>query len=259
MRTGTTVALTREVSPALARCELTHLPRTPIDVPLARSQHHAYEDALTALGCALLRLPPDPGLTDSVFVEDTCVVLDQVAVLARPGAASRRSEVGPIGEVLRRFRQVYPIEPPGTLDGGDVLCLGRTVYVGLSGRTDADGAEQLRAILTAFGYAVRPVDVMGCLHLKTAVTQVSGAAVLLNPAWVNPDLFTGWEPIAVDPAEPLAANALLVGETVIHPTAYPRTRDRLIAHGIRIESVDVTELAKAEAGVTCCCVLVRTG
>jgi dimethylargininase len=256
---SSTLALTRDVSPALARCELTHLPRTRIDPDVARAQHRAYEDRLTDLGCILVRLPADPDLPDSVFVEDTCVLLDEVAVIARPGAESRRAEVNPVAEVLGRFRELRRIEAPGTLDGGDVLCLGRTVHLGLSGRTNPSGAEQLRAILAGFGYAVQPVEVTGCLHLKTAVSRVSGDAVLVNPAWVDPAVFAGWEAVEVDPAEPHAANALLVGQTVIHPASFPRTRARLTARGIRVEPVNVAELAKAEAGVTCCCVLIRTG
>jgi dimethylargininase len=253
------VALTRDVGPGIVRCELTHLPRTAIDPDVARAQHRAYEDVLTGLGCTLVRLPADPDLPDSVFVEDTCVVLDEVAVLARPGAESRRAEVGPVADVLRRFLELRRIEPPTTLDGGDVLCLGRTVYVGGSGRTNAAGAEQMREILGGFGYAVRMLRVTGCLHLKTAVCPVAGGTLLVNPAWVDTEAFAGWQVIEVDPAEPFAANALLVGDTVIYPAAFPRTRDRLADRGVRVALVEVGELAKAEAGVTCCCVLIRAG
>jgi dimethylargininase len=238
---------------------LTHLHRTPIDYGLARAQHRAYEDRLSELGCVLVRLPSDPDLPDSVFVEDTCAVFDEVAVLARPGAASRRGEVGPVAQVLRRFRELRSIEPPGTLDGGDVLPLGRTVYVGLSGRTNRAGADQLRTILAPFGYAAQPVGVAGCLHLKSAASQVAERTLLLNPRWVAPAVFGGWEVVEVDPAEPFAANAVFLSGVVIHPATFPGTQGQLAGRGIRVEQMDMTELAKAEGGVTCCSVRFQAG
>lgn len=248
------VAVTREVSPGIGRCELTHLDRTPIDYGLARAQHRAYEDRLSERGFVLVRLPADPQLPDSVFVEDTCVVFDELAVLAHSGAASRREEVGPIAQVLRRFRELHSIEPPGTLDGGDVLTLGRTVYVGVSGRTNQAGVEQLRTILAPLGYSVRPVEVTGCLHLKSAVSQIAEKTLLLNPTWVDRAIFAGWEVIEVDPEEPFAANAVLLNEVVIHPATFSKTQGRLAERGVRVERVDISELAKAEGGVTCCSV-----
>jgi dimethylargininase len=253
------VAVTRAVSPGIGRCELTHLPRSPIDCDRAQAQHRAYEDRLAALGCVLVRLPPDPDLPDSVFVEDTGVVLDEVAVLARPGAASRREEVPAVAQVLRRFRELRSIEPPGTLDGGDVLPLGRTVYVGLSGRTNRAGAEQLRTFLAPFGYTVHPVAVAGCLHLKSAASQVGERTVLLNPSWVDPVTFEGWEVVEVDPAEPFAANAVFIAGVVLHPTTFSATQVRLAERGIRVERLDLSELAKAEGGVTCCSIRFQAG
>lgn len=246
------IAITREVGPSLARCELTHLPRQAIDVDLARAQHHQYEECLASLGCTIRRLPAEPELPDSVFVEDTAVVLDEVAVITRPGAPSRRPETVAVGGALQDYRRLWHIEPPGTLDGGDVLRVSRTLYVGLTQRTNPAGIEQLEALLAPYGYTVRGVPVEGCLHLKSAVTQVAPGTLLINRRWVDAAAFEPIKLLDVDPSEPYAANALLVGEAAIYPSAYPRTRRRLEAHGIAIRPVDVSELAKAEGAVTCC-------
>lgn len=246
------IAITRKVSASLARCELTHLERSPIDVTRAAAQHEAYERTLAALGCAVVSLPEEPELPDAVFVEDTAVVVDEVAVITRPGAASRRAETASVAAVLARYRPVVTITAPGTLDGGDVLRLGRRLFVGVSGRTDGAGIGQLRAALAPYGYTVEAVPVHGCLHLKSAVTQVAPDAVLVNPAWVDPRTFAGFAPIPIDPGEPFAANALLLGDAVVYPEAFPATAAALARAGVALATVDVSELAKAEGAVTCC-------
>lgn len=251
------VALTRAVSPNLDRCELTHLAREPIDVELARVQHRDYEAALQDLGCVVQRVPPAPDLPDAVFIEDTAVVLDELAVLTRPGAASRRPETAALSAVLGAYRRVVLIEPPGTLEGGDVLRVGQTVYVGRSARTNAAGIAQLARLLRPHGYGVRAVEVRDCLHLKTAVTEVADATVLLNPTWVDQAVFADLNVLEVDPEEPFAANALRIDDAVVHASAWTRTRQRLEACGIRVVPVDASEIAKAEGGVTCCSVIVR--
>jgi dimethylargininase len=253
------VAITREVSASIGRCELTHVPRAAIDVDVARAQHRRYEESLAALGCEVQRLPADPELPDSVFVEDTAVVLDKVAVITRPGAASRRPETQAVAEALKPYRRLSYIEAPGTVDGGDVLRVGRTLFVGISGRSNRAGVAQMRALLAPFGYAVREVPVSGCLHLKSAVTQVAEDALLVNRAWVDARPFEHLRLVDVDPAEPLGANALLVGGVVVYPAAYPRTRERLEARGIACRIVDVSELAKAEGAVTCCSLILSDG
>jgi dimethylargininase len=255
----TLVALTRAVSPSIAACELTHLPRTAIDVAGAVRQHRRYEECLAGLGCEVRRLPAAPELPDAVFVEDTCVVLDELAVIARPGAESRRPETRAVADALAPVREVRFIQPPGTLDGGDVLRLGRRLYVGRTARTNPAGIDLLRSLVAAHGYEVTAVPVAGCLHLKSAVTAVAEGTVLVNPAWVDPGQFGQPRVIEVDPAEPRAANALLVRGMVIFPSAFPRTRERLERHGIQVEAIDISELAKAEAGVTCCSVIFTIG
>ncbi|MFO0844339.1 MAG: N(G),N(G)-dimethylarginine dimethylaminohydrolase [Gemmataceae bacterium] len=250
------VALTREVSPTISRCELTHLAREPIDVGLAREQHRRYEDCLTGLGCTVHRLPAAPDLPDSVFVEDAAVVLDELAVITRPGAGSRRAEPATAAEALKPFRELRFVEAPATLDGGDVLCLGKRVFVGLSGRSNRAAVDQLRGVLKPHGYEVAGVELTGCLHLKTAVTKVAPGTLLVNRSWVDPAVFGDVTTIDVDPAEPFGANALLVGEIIVYPAAFPRTRELLEGQGLRVRAVEVSELAKAEGGVTCCCILV---
>jgi dimethylargininase len=252
------VALTREISPNIGRCELTHLPRAPIDVALARKQHRQFGDCLAKLGCDIHRLPPAPELPDSVFVQDACIVFDELAVIARPGAETRRQETPAVADALKGFRTLRFIEPPGTLDGGDVLCLGKSVFVGASSRTNHAGIDQLRAILTPHGYAVRAVNLTGCLHLQSAATLVAERTILVNCSWVDPSVFGDVAIIEVDPAEPMGANALLVDDVVVYPAAFPRTGKRLEEHDVRVTTVDVSELAKAEGGVTCCSVIFRT-
>ncbi len=248
----TLVAITREVSPSLERCELTHREQEPIDLALAMDQHRAYERALEALGCRLFRLPGSPDLPDCVFIEDIAVVLDEVAILTRPGAAARRPETPVVGATLETLRPLAEIREPGTLDGGDVLVAGRTLFVGLSTRTNGEGIEQLGRLAEPLGYRVQPAEVDACLHLKSAVTRIAERTLLIQPKWVDAALFEGWQLIKVAPSEPHAANALRVGHAVLYASAYPRTRARIEARGLRVLAVDQSELAKAEGGVTCC-------
>jgi len=246
------IAITREVSRSIAQCELTHMSRVQIDLGLARSQHQQYQQALAELGCQVVSLPEQPDLPDSVFIEDIAIVLDEYAVITRPGAESRRPETISVASKLREYRELGFIEAPGMLDGGDVLRVGRTLYVGLSGRSNSAAVDQLRALIAPYGYSVKAVDVSGCLHLKSAVSQVADNTLLVNPRWVNPTDFGTMEWLEVDPTEAYAANTLLIGKSIIYPTSFPRTRQRLEERGVRVVDVDVSELQKAEGAVTCC-------
>lgn len=246
------IGLTRPVSPRINQCELTHLSRQPIDLKTAERQHAAYEGVLSELGCVIERLPLEPDLPDSVFVEDTAIVLDELAVITCPGVASRRAETLAVAERLHTFRRLFTLTEPATLDGGDVLVVGKNLFIGLSQRTNPAAVEQMRHILDPVGYIVQGAAVVGCLHLKSAVTQVSERQLLINPDWVDPKAFPGWEFIAIDPGEPYAANALKIGEAVIYPQGYPQTQARLEQAGILLKLVDMSELIKAEGAVTCC-------
>jgi len=250
-----TIAITRAVSASINDCELTHVDRVPIDVGRAREQHRAYESCLASLGCEVRPIPADDRYPDAVFIEDTAIVLDELAVLTRPGAESRRGEVDAVAEVLRGYRTLVNVDAPGTLDGGDVLRLDRMIYVGRTPRTNDRGIDNLREIVAPFGYSVVAVPVDGCLHLKSAVTRVAADALLINRDWVSPALFNGWRLIDVD--EPSAANALLVGESVIFSEELARTRRRLETQGIDVRPIPASEVAKAEGGVTCCSLIVQ--
>jgi dimethylargininase len=250
------IALTREVSPAIGRCELTHAPRVPIDAARARAQHRAYEDALMACGCAVRRLPAGDDMPDAVFIEDTAVVLPEVAIICRPGAESRRGEVAAVSDALGALRPLAVIREPGTLDGGDVLFAGGFVFVGRSSRTNEAGIEQLSAAIAHHGYEVIVVPATRCLHLKSAATALNDRTVLLNPDWVSRDCFDQFDCIEVDPSEPAAANVVSINGRLICADAYPRTRDRLAAGGFEIVTVDASELAKAEGALTCCSLIV---
>ena len=249
------VALTRAVPQSISRCELTHLDRNPIDVELARKHHQAYEAAL-ADGCRIERLPAADELPDSVFVEDTAIVVDEVAVITRPGAESRRPETTSVATALRNYRELVFIEPPAILDGGDFLRIGRKVFVGQSTRTNAEGFRQLSAALIPFGYSVQAVTPRGCLHLKSAVTAFSDDGVVINPEWVDASMFKGMQVITINPSEPSAANVLRIGDVALCAATFPRTAQRLRDAGMNVRMVDVSELAKAEGALTCCSVIV---
>jgi dimethylargininase len=251
------LAITREVSRSIIRCELTHLARTPIDVERARQQHAQYEAALKQLGAAVLSLPEQPDLPDSVFVEDTALVFDEFAVILRPGAESRRPETDSIRRVLSPCRQLFEIESPARVDGGDLLRVGRHVYMGITTRSDTNAAEQLQEIVKPFGYDLSVVPVTGCLHLKSAVTQLADDTLLVNPSWVDKSLFGSVKFIEVDASEPYAANAVLLDGPIIYPTSFPKTQQRIEEAGIPLVTVDADELAKAEGAVTCCSLILR--
>jgi dimethylargininase len=183
-----------------------------------------------------------------------------VAIVTRPGAASRRAEVDAVEAALARYRPVRRIAAPATLDGGDVLRTGRVIYVGVSGRTNDAGVRQLADVAAPFGYDIVPVEGLGgCLHLKSAATDVDDGLVIVNPEWIDPALFRGSTCIDVDPEEPHAANVLRIGRRVLCAASAPRTAARLAARGVETFAVDVSELAKAEGALTCCSVIVSRG
>jgi dimethylargininase len=251
------VAITRQVSPAINQCQLTHLQRQPINLHLAQAQHYEYEQALRSLGVEVISLLPAPDLPDSVFVEDVAIVLDECAIITRPGADSRKPEIEPVANALSPFRKLFYIQAPGTLDGGDVLTVGKQIYVGLSSRSNQSAIEQTQSFLAPFGCQVHGVEVTGCLHLKSAVTQIGDNLLLVNPAWVDKGQFPGMEFIEVDSSEPYAANAVLVDDKIIYPSAFPLTLKNLETAGIKPVMVDASELAKAEGAVTCCSLIFK--
>jgi len=244
-------AITRAVSPAIVNCELSFIDRKPIDLTKAREQHHAYEKLLGKLGARVISLPAEPGLPDSMFVEDPAIVLDELAVILPLGTATRRREAPSVAQALAKFRKLEYVSLPGTLEGGDVLRIGGKLFVGLTRRSNAEGMRQLAAILAPHNYEVIAVPVSGCLHLKSAVTHLGGNTLLANRAWFDTTPLAGYEWIDVDPAEPHAANALALADTIIFPASFPRTRAHIETHGFHVTSIDISELQKAESGLTC--------
>lgn len=251
-------ALTRAVSPAMTNCELTFMPRQKIDLAKARRQHRAYEELLESLGARVISLPAEPTLPDSMFVEDPAIVLDEVAVIFPLGTASRRAEAESIAQALSRFREPKYITLPGTLEGGDILRIGRKLFVGVSKRSNHEGIRQLTAIVALHGYAVVPVNVTGCLHLKSAVTYLGENSLLANRNWFDAKPFASFEWVDVHPDEPHAANALALAGTVIFPGAFPQTRNRIEKRRFHVTPLDISELQKAESGLTCSSLLFET-
>jgi dimethylargininase len=250
------VAFVRTPTESLARCELTHLERAPIDTARAREQHSAYAAALGELGAQIEWLPPLPDHPDAVFVEDTAIVLPELAIITRPGAESRRGEVLSVANALSRHRGLAWIQEPATLDGGDVLVIGRTLFVGLSSRTNADALIALRAVVEPYNYEVVPVPIGRSLHLKSACTYIPPVIVVANRKWIDPTTFGGMNVIATHDSEPAAGCTLTLGGCTIVQASAPRTADRLRRAGVKTRAIDVSELQKAEAGLTCMSLIV---
>jgi dimethylargininase len=244
-------AITRAVSPAIVNCELSFIPRQPIDLQIARAQHHAYEQLLEKLGARLVSLPAEPDLPDSMFVEDPAIVLDELAVIFPLGTESRRPEAASLAEAVSQFRKLEHVMLPGTLEGGDILRIGRKLFVGVTKRSNAEGIRQLSDILAPYHYQVVAVPITGCLHLKSAVTFLGRDTLIANRVWFDPAPFSGYHWIDIDPAEPHAANALALANTIIFPESFPHTRARIEAAGFHVTPLDISELQKAESGLTC--------
>ena len=251
------IAITRQVSPAMNACELSFHVRQPIDIAKAMAQHRSYETSLTDFGLRLITLPAEPELPDSVFVEDTALVLDELAVIMNMGAASRRPEAATVAKALAPFRQLECLTAPATMDGGDVLLVDRTIFVGLSRRTNREAIEQLRELVSKYGYTVQAIEVAGCLHLKSACSYLGRGNVLVNSSWIDPMPLSEFRLIEVANNEPGGANVLRIGQYLIMPDSFPETKRLLEAAGFALRTVDVSELQKAEAGVTCCSLILN--
>jgi dimethylargininase len=251
------IAITHVPSPNLSRCELTHVKRSAIDYSRACEQHAAYRETLEKCGATVVTLDVNRDLPDCCFVEDTAVVLDEIAILTPMGTQLRRGEPAGIEPELRKYRDVVRINLPATLEGGDVLHAGRTLFVGVTARTNPAGVEALAAIARRFAYRVVPASVKGCLHLQTAVTALDDWTLLVNPAWLDVHELSGFDFVRVPAAEPWAANVARVGTKIVAAAGYPRTADLICGRGYEVRMVDVSEFAKAEGGVTCLSLLIN--
>lgn len=251
------IAFLRSMPLSLDRGLRTFVRRDPIDLDLATSQHTGYRRVLERHGVSVRWLPDAPELPDAAFVEDLAVPLDEVTVLARPGAVERRPELEGLEPRLPDGRPVRRIVAPGTLDGGDVLRVGRILFVGASSRTNAAGIEQLARAVGEFGYAVAAVPVEGCLHLKSGCAFVGEGTLLYNPAWIDPTPFGAAHAIPVPGVEPRGANVLWLWhvDVVVSAAEHPETAELLREAGHAVVTTPISEFLKAEAGVTCLCLL----
>jgi dimethylargininase len=214
-------------------------------------QHAAYCDALKGCGLELIILDPEPGYPDCPFVEDTAVVTDETAVIARPGDERRRGEEEAIAFVLSRYRRIERIEPPGTLDGGDVLQVKDRFFIGRSARTNEEGARQLSSILTRHGHQVSITPVGEMLHLKSGANHIGNGVLTLAGGLQALDVFSGFESIHVPPEECYAANCLFVNGRLLFPTGFPHTMEKLSRLGRQIIELDMSEFRKMDGGLTC--------
>lgn len=251
------IAITHVPSPNMQKGERTYVGETWIDFALALRQHAAYCDALRACGADVITLDVNRDLPDCVFVEDTALVLDEVAVMMSMGAESRRGEPAGIERRLRRYRQIERVMLPATIDGGDIVRAGRTLYVGESPRTNAAGLHALRTIVQRYGYDVVGVPVAKCLHLKTACSALPDGRFLVNRDWIDVSPLPRSALLDVAEAEPWAGDVLVIGERIIAADAFPRTTALLEDAGFAVTSVSVSEFAKVEGGVTCLSLVFR--
>jgi dimethylargininase len=247
----TLVALVRPPAPSLPQGERSYIGREPIDFTLAQIQYRRYVQAVHDAGAEIVEVPAAPDLPDSVFIEDTALVLDPLAVIARSGAESRRAEAPAVAAVLERYRQVEYTPAPATFDAGDILTIGKTVYVGRSARTNAAAIEFLTRLLRRHDHEVVPVSFRGCLHLKSAVNYLGNDAIVLNPDWIAREVFAEFAQVEVDPGEPMGASALTVGGQLLLSSSYPRTVKRIEARGFKPRVLDLSEFHLAEGGLTC--------
>ena len=251
-------AITRGVSPTISACELNFLARQPIDVEKASRQQQNYENFMRAKGVNVLSLAVQPDLPDAVFVEDTAVVVDEVAVIVTTGAMTRRREVETVAAALASFCPLEFIRPPGTLEGGDVIRVGRTLYAGASRRTNLEGIAQLREILRLYDYRVVTVEIEGCLHLTTACSYLGRQTMLVNRNWVDCDQLKEFTLIDVPATEPWAANTVKLNGINLASSSFPCTLELLESRGFEVHAVDLSELEKAEGGPSCLSLLFET-
>ncbi len=245
-------ALTRHIPASFAHALSAVPPDPPIDVALARQQHLMYCMALAECGAAVTTLPGDERCPDSVFVEDTAVVLDRQALITRPGAPSRQLETEAVAIELAAWLEVLPMSDPGTLDGGDCMRVGRTIYVGRSARTNAAGIAQLAQAFAPRGIEVVPVELPpGVLHLKCVCSPLGGGRILLAEDSLDRGVFRDLEIVWVPADETYAANAVAIGTHVIIAEGFPRTRAALVAARFEPHAVPCSEVRKADGSLTC--------
>jgi len=245
-----TRAILRRPGPAFA-AGLTKAALGAPDLSAMLAQHEAYAAALAALGLEIELLEPLPHFPDSYFVEDVAVIIPELAVVCRPGAPSRRGEADEINFELARHRPVANLTGTATLEGGDVMIVGKQLFVGLSSRTNQEGAEQLGRLLAPHGYELRTAPVVGGLHLKSSVTQVGPGTLLATEAFAGLPALDGYTVLTAAADEEFAANTLLVNGTLLVPAGAPKTLRKLEGLGVPIVALEIGEARKMDGGLTC--------
>ena len=251
------IALTHKISPNFQQCEVSHIDRSPIDNELAVRQHQNYCNVLHSAGLEVKELSVSLNYPDSTFIEDTAIVLDEIAILAYMGVKSRRGEVINIEPELAKYRPLKYIQFPATLEGGDVLQMNKQIFVGLSSRTNQAGFKRIKEILSPLGYQVIQISVKGCLHLKSACTMIDHDTLLVNSNWLDMKPLSHFRKINIAEEEPYAANCLSLNDTVYLPEGFPRTSGILAQYGYTVETIEISELQKAEGGLTCSSIIFK--
>ena len=244
-------ALTRGISSRINECELTFIERQPIDIERAVQQHNTYQQLLKSLGLDIIELPPDHRCPDCCFIEDTALVLDELAIATRPRSDARRAEIAGVLPIVAKYRKIIHVEAPATLEGGDVLRMGRDLFIGITSRTNLEGVEFVRKHAAPHGYELHGIQVSGALHLKSVCTAVNECTILADPSRIDIAHFAGYELIEVPPGEWTAANVLLVNGAVCMHEGFHKTLALLRERQIRVRTLDISEFLKAEAGLTC--------
>jgi dimethylargininase len=218
---------------------------------LILEQHRAYRQTLLSLGLDVIVLPAEPVYPDAYFVEDPAIITPSIAVITRPGAPSRRGEEITLEPFLEYYRPLAHIRPPGTVDGGDVLMVGNHFFIGISERTNKEGANQLAAFLANTGYTSETIPIAVGLHLKSGVNYLGKNTLLITKSLADNSVFTKYEKILLDPDEEYAANTLWINDTLLMPAGFPKARAKLSHLGMNIIELDVSEVRKMDGGLTC--------
>lgn len=246
------IAILNKPTSALEKCELTFIDRAPIQLQVAQEQHSKYASALQRAGIQVEVLEVNETSPDAVFVEDVAIVLDELAVITSMGSANRRTEIAAMAQIIAGFRkEVRHISLPAMIEGGDILRVRKTLFVGKTSRTNLAGISALTEIVQPFGYEVVPVEVHGCLHLKTGITALNDQTFIRNPNWIDSLPFKNYMLMDVAADEPWGANVLRIDDNLFISAAYPQTADKIDALGFKNERIDISEFGKAEAGLTC--------
>lgn len=250
-----TYAIVRDVPESFNRCVSNSNTYDDIDTELAKLQHQQYCKTLSLLGINLIRLDTDDSLPDCCFTEDTAVIIDDLAIITSPGIESRVAETIALEKTLALYKGIFRISQPGTIEGGDVLRIERTLYIGISSRTNSEGIRQMAAILEPRGYCIVPVEIRNTLHLKSVCTYLGNGLIIVAEGYFDLNIFSGFEKIIVPEEEAYCANCLSVNRRVIIPKGFPKTKELLEEKGLLVIELEMSEFRKADGALTCLSVI----